>query len=55
MVYGVLLLASIAFLLYSVQSARTGAGAGESLAAGRTGDAGEQRIAAIEVRFAENK
>lgn len=46
-VYGVLLLASIAFLLYSVQSARTGAGAGEGLAAGRTGDAGEQRIAAI--------
>jgi hypothetical protein len=43
-VYGVLLLASIAFLLYSVQSARTGAG--EGLAAGRTGDAGAQRIAA---------
>lgn len=45
-VYGVLLLASIAFLLYSVQTARTRAGASESLAAGRTGDAGEQRIAA---------
>jgi hypothetical protein len=45
-VYGVLLLASIAFMLHSVRTARTRAGAGEGLSAGRTGDAGEQRIAA---------
>lgn len=45
-IYGALLLASAAFLLYSLLTARTRAGAGESLAAGRTGDAGEQRIAA---------
>jgi hypothetical protein len=45
-VYGVLLLASIVFLLYSVQTARTRAGAGEGLSAARTADAGEQRIAA---------
>lgn len=45
-IYGVLLLASIAFLLYSVRTAKTGAGAGESLAAGRSSDAGQQQIAA---------
>jgi len=44
--YGVLLLASIAFLLYSMQTARTRGDAGESLSAGRTGDAAEQQIAA---------
>lgn len=45
-IYGALLLASAAFLLYSVLTAGSRAGSGERLSAGRTGDAGEQRIAA---------
>ena len=45
-IYGALLLASAALLLYSVLTAGSRAGSGERLSAGRTGDAAEHRIAA---------
>ena len=45
-VYGVLLLASVAFLLYSMQTAKNRPDAADGISAGRTGGAGGQEVAA---------